>query len=188
MLRRIAERVGRAGEATARSWTLDAKTPARSPGEITRRNCRAESPNPAGVFRHHGLAHVAAEGFAELVEVADRSVGAEHAGRVRIGFGGDAGNLLGAILTPHLPKADEVALGFGVAVDLVVDALALFGERGQQRLPGDADAAVVRGIFTEGELAIDVDAGNRLEAAVFIDLAVEALLEGGCDRRRSTTA
>ncbi len=45
-------------------------------------------PDVTSIGGHHGLARMAAERLAELIEVLHRTVGAELARRVRIGFGG----------------------------------------------------------------------------------------------------
>jgi hypothetical protein len=89
-----------------------------------------------------------------------RAVGAPAAGLSGIGERGLAGRLLGLVLAPDLAEAEEVALRLGVAVDLVVDRLALRGKRIQQRQPGDAQAAVVGRVFAQRELAVEVLRGR----------------------------
>ena len=65
------------------------------------------------------------EGLAEFIEVLNRTVGSPSAGRVGIGERKLASGFLGLVLAPHLGESNEVALCLGVAVNLVVDGLAL---------------------------------------------------------------
>src|SRR5579863_4050167 len=108
------------------------------------------SPDAACVGGHHGLSLVAAERFAEFVKISNDSVHAEHAGRMRIDFGGDPAGLIPDVLAPNLAVGDEEALRLSVAIDLLVDALALLRQRVLERLPGDVDAAIVRGVLAQG--------------------------------------
>ncbi len=133
----------------------------------------------AAVFGHHGLAWVAAEGFAELGEVLDCAFDAPLPGGVGVGFGAVDGGLLGFVLAPDLAEADEEALGGGVAVLFRGGGGVLGGEGVEQGLVGDADAAVVGGVFTQGEVAVEVLAGGYGEAVVFLGLAFGAVLEFG---------
>ena len=96
-----------------------------------------------------------------------------------IGFYIDAHALVCGVFALRLSNRNKEALGCGISIDLVVDALALLGERGDQRLPCDANSAVVGGILAESQPAVEVDAGYGLKAVVLIDFAIEALLEGG---------
>ena len=92
-------------------------------------------------------------------------------------------DLVGLVLAPHLGEADEVALRLGVAVDLVVDGFALRRQRVQQRHVGDAQAAVVGGVFAQGELAVQLECRGvalgrgRFKAAVLVGDAIGPLLK-----------
>ena len=140
-------------------------------------------PDPAGIHRDHGFARGAAKGLAELVEVLHRAIHAPAAGRVRISQRHLASYLLGLVLAPYLGKAEEVALGLGVAIDLVVDGFALRRQGVKQSHVGDAKAAVVSRVFAQGELAVQilrrytVMCRGGLKAAVFSRFAVGPLDE-----------
>src|SRR5579859_1418014 len=141
-------------------------------------------PDAAGIYGVHGLALGAAEGFAEFVEVLDGAVDTPLAGRVWIDENELAGDAVGLIHAPHLSEANEVALGFSVVVDFVVDGFALCGERVEQGHVGDAEAAIVGGVFAEGEVAVEVErgrvslGGGSFKSVVFAGDAFGALLEG----------
>ena len=64
--------------------------------------------------------------------------------------------LLRLVLAPNLRKADEVALRFCVAIDLLVDRLSFRSQRIQQRQVGDTQTAVVRCVLTQSELAVQL--------------------------------
>src|SRR5271165_4963175 len=135
-------------------------------------------PDDAGLLGHHGLSLMAAEGFAELVEILHGAVHPEHPWRMGIGAGGDAGRFVGDVLTPDLSIGDEEALGRSVAVDLLRHGVAsLAGEDAHEGLISDANAAVIGGIFAESELAVQLLSGDGLEAAVLLDLATRAILK-----------
>src|SRR5271165_753547 len=141
-------------------------------------------PDDARLVRHHGLSFMASEGFAELVEILHGAVHPEHPWRMGIGAGGDAGRFVGDVLTPDLGVGDEEALGRSVAVDFLrLGVTSLAGEDAHEGLISDAKAAVIGGVFTERELAVQLLSGNGLEAAVLVDLATGALLKSGAVRR-----
>src|SRR6185437_527314 len=135
---------------------------------------------------HHGVALLAAEGLAELVEVLHRALDAPLAGGVGVGFGLVDGSLLRLRAAPDLREGDEEALVGGVAVPLAIDVAgirlrALLLQRVLKSLEGDADAGVVSRVFTEGEMAVEVDPCSRgdLKAVVLVGVALAALLELG---------
>ena len=144
---------------------------------------RGGLPDAAGVLGVHGLSDMASECFAKLVEVLHRAVDAPTAWRVRVDHGALASGLIGFVLTPDLGKSEEVPLLFGVAVDLVVDGFAVLGQDVEQSHVCDAQAAIVGGVFAEGQLAIelglrDVAVGRScFKAAVLGDFAIGALDE-----------
>jgi len=105
---------------------------------------------------------------------------------VGIGLGAIDGSLLRHIAAPDLAKSDEEALRGGIAVALAIDVArlglgAFFGQRCLQCLEGDADAGVVSGVFTEGLVADEMDAGigSNFKAIVLLGVAFTALLELG---------
>ena len=125
------------------------------------------------------------EGFAELVEVLHHSIHAEFAGRVRIHLHHHARVLRAAALAPDLPVLDKELLRRCEAVFFgPVDVFALRGERVLERQERDANAAVVRGVLAQCQLAVHV--GTRLgrEVVVLVHLAVGPLGEGLAVRRR----
>ena len=75
-----------------------------------------------------------------------------------------ARRLLGLVLAPDLGESEEIALCLGVAVDLVVDGFAFLGQGIQQRHVGDAQTAIIGGVFAQGELAVELCLRARLHA------------------------
>jgi hypothetical protein len=92
---------------------------------------------------------------------------------MRIGQSRLACGLLSLVLAPDLRKSKEEALRLCVAIDLVIDRFALRSERIEKRHISDAQAAVVGGIFAQGEFAIEfllrtgIVRRRRFESAVF---------------------
>src|SRR3984885_9149581 len=142
-------------------------------------------PDPADVLRIHRRALLAVEGFAELVEVLHPPIHAELAGRVRVHLHHHARVLRAAALAPDLSVLDKELLRRCEAVFFgPVDVFALRGEGVLERQERDANAAVVRGVLTQRQLAVHV--GTRLgrEVVVLVHLAVGPLGEGLAVRRR----
>ena len=82
------------------------------------------------------------------------------------------------------PERNEEALCRCVAVRFAVHVQRLghfagLGQRHHQRLVGDADAAVVGGVFAQRQVAVQVLPRSDLEAVVFLGGALGALLELG---------
>src|SRR6266702_2677156 len=138
-------------------------------------------PYSAGLLRVHGLAFLAAESFAKLVEVLHASIDTPTARRVGVYQRRLASGLFGLVLAPHLGKSQEIALFLGVAIDLVVYGFALRCKCIEQCQVGDAQAAVVGSVLTQGQLAIELlcwgvaFSRGSLKAAVFIHFAVGSL-------------
>jgi hypothetical protein len=141
-------------------------------------------PDAAGVVRHHRLAFMASECLAEFIKVPHNAIDAEHPRRVRIGFRRYALNLIGAVLAPYLRVGDKEPLRSCIAVDLRFRTLLLLGQRTYQRLIGDAKAAIIRRVFTQRKLAVQMRSCNRLKAAVFFHFAVRPRIELFSVRRR----
>ena len=95
-----------------------------------------------------------------------------------------AGRGLGLVLAPDLAEAKKVTLRLGIAIDLVGDGLALGGEGVEQSHPGDAQAAIIGGVFAQGQFAVELLRGNvvvgwgGLKTVVFGHFAVGAFGEG----------
>src|ERR1051325_2997855 len=134
-------------------------------------------PNPARVGAHHGLARLAAPGFLELRHVLDYAVHAEIAGGVLIVDGQEPRHLVGLVLAPDLSPADEYALLRRKAIDRP-GRLARVSQRLHQRHVSDAQAAVVRSVFTERKLAAHVNVIHRDELVILINQALSTLFEG----------
>ena len=131
-------------------------------------------PDAAGFGGDHGLAGLAAEGWGEAGLVDDDSVDAEAVWRVGVVQHLRADGLRARVLAPVLGEGDVEALWAGETVALggEVDAVVLgalhIGHEGEQ------EAAVVGGVFAEGELAVDVDVVDGGEGAVLVDQAIGA--------------
>src|SRR5579863_6848635 len=83
-----------------------------------------------------------------------------------------------ALLAPDPPEPKEEALLGRVAIDLLtLFARLVIGNHVLERHQGDARAAVVSGIFTESEPAIQLDVINRNEIRIFIGHATDALFK-----------
>src|ERR1700758_5470686 len=79
-------------------------------GALVRVDVDCALPGAAGARgRHHGIALLAAEGLAELVEVLHGALDAPLAGGVRVGLGLVDGSLLRLRATPDLGEGDEEA-------------------------------------------------------------------------------
>src|ERR1035437_5458081 len=130
-------------------------------------------PDPADVGLGHRLARLAGERLLELRHVLHHAVDAEFRRRVRVGGHLQAQRLLAIVGAPHLAERKEEALLRREAVRLLGRA----PDGVHQRLECHAHAAVVRRVFAQGELAVDVCSGRHREAGVFIVDAGRAPLE-----------
>ncbi len=124
-----------------------------------------------------GRRFLAAEGGGEAGLVLDDAVDADGIGGVGVGEDEGADGFGVGVLAPVLRVGDVEALRAGEAVDLLVDVdVLIFGalEVGHE---GEEHAAVVGGVFAEGEAAVDLDVVDGGEAAVLVGEAVGAGLE-----------
>src|ERR1017187_3015185 len=142
------------------------------------------SPDLTRVHRHHRLADVTGEGFAELRKVLDGSLDAPLAGAVGIGARLDTGRLLALIATPDLTVGDKVALLRCVSVALAIgitgfSGCAFPGQRFLERPERDTQTAIVGGVFTQGQSSVEVLTGCNLKPRVLIGDAFGALVELG---------
>ena len=133
--------------------------------------------------RVHGLADVAGERPGEGRHVDEHAFDADGVGGMRVRLNEHAGHLRAHVGTPVLREGDEELLpggefGGGRAGRGSGDVAAVHGFAGHERHEGEMESAVVGGVFTEGELAVDVEAGIG-EAAVLVGDAGGALVEVG---------
>ena len=126
------------------------------------RNCKA------GVYQtrqavggDHGGALFAAEGGAEAGLVDDGAVGAEVVGGVGVGEDLLADAFGAGVFALVLREGDVEALRAGVAVDLLVEVDVVLLGAVEVGHVGEQKAAVVGGVFAEGELAVDLDVWSR---------------------------
>src|SRR5215475_9009341 len=78
--------------------------------------------------RLHGVHRgplLAAERLPELIEILHRAIDSPVSGRVRVGQRQLPRHLLGLVLAPYLGEPKEITLCLCIAVNLVVDRLAL---------------------------------------------------------------
>src|SRR5205807_607835 len=81
------------------------------------------------------------------------------------------------VLAPSPGKSEKITLIGGVAIDFLIWILLGLGHQIMQGHQGDARAAVVRGIFAQGELAIEFQVVNGNEVTVFIGNAFGAFFK-----------
>src|ERR1700682_1763081 len=88
------------------------------------------------------------------------------------------------VFAPHLGEADEIALTFSEAVNFFGYGFALGGKSVKQCQVGDAQAAVVGGVFAQCELSVELllrsiaVGGSSFKAGVLLRLAVGSLDKG----------
>src|SRR5437899_8650627 len=105
-----------------------------------------------------------------------RSDGAELAGRMRVG-GNKAPRLLFArVRAPELREREEEPLLRREAIDHLTLGRVL-GQRALQGFVSDGNAAEVRDVFAERQLAVDLEAGERFIGTVLIHQLLRARLE-----------
>src|SRR5208283_5909937 len=99
---------------------------------------------------------------------------------MRIGLGQHAQAFRGQIRAPGLAEGnEETLLGSESSlfpIELFV-ALALGSESFLHCHERNAQATVVGGIFAQSQVAIDIDAGRRFKAGVFVSNAFRAAIE-----------
>src|SRR6185437_4047121 len=124
-------------------------------------------PDVASVVAHHLVSLFAIKGLGKVRAVLHRANHAELTRRVRIHLGQQTRAFVRLVLAPHLGKAEPETL-------LSCEALLGLAERGivlnalAQRNQSNVAAAVVCGVFAEGEPPIEMNVVNRRELAVFI--------------------
>src|SRR5208337_3174279 len=94
---------------------------------------------------------------------------------MRVGVGTQPDGLIRAVLAVHLREAEEELLLGREAIQL--------GQRGARQVVHESveretNAAIVRRIFTERQLAFQVNSSRGAEAVILVDDAVGAVLEG----------
>src|SRR5947207_3897367 len=129
----------------------------------------------AGILACHGLAGLAAPGLLELRHVLHYAVHAVFTQRMRVGERKQTRDLVGLVLAPDLSPAQEQSLFRREAINFF-RLFARYG--GFQRHVSDTKAAVVRGVLTQREFAIQMNIVYCHKTAVFVNQALCSLLEG----------
>src|SRR3954467_2003324 len=144
-----------------------------------------ESPYPAHWRLDHLRRRRTAERLLELGHVRDDADRAEAAWRVGIRAGLEPRDLVGLVLAPHLPPADEESLLGREAVRLaeVVGLEAL-----HQRHPSKAQSAIVGNVLAERQPAVHLHVGDGRVSGVLLRDAVDAFFELLSVRRRPPVA
>src|SRR5438552_5645838 len=133
------------------------------------------SPDPAGVFRDHGLAGLATPGLLEFGHVLQHAVYPITPGRMWIYADQHAGIFGAPLLAPYPAHAEEeallgsIAINFfrGLAARILSDGFAQGGQR-------DAGSAVVGGIFAQRQFTVEFEVVYGDEVPVFVGDAAGA--------------
>src|SRR4051812_47771846 len=131
-------------------------------------------PDSASFLWHHCRTWFAVEGLLKFRHVRNYAIGAVLFWGVRINGGIDAFGFVAGVFAPALSVADEEALLGSESVDrikLLASSLILPGNVGQHQ------AAQVSDIFSQGELAIDLDVIHRYVLRILLGNTTGALVK-----------
>src|SRR5258708_23990434 len=161
---------GRRSAATSQKYQARSQKPAASSQKLL-------LPHPTGLLRYHGPARFTSKGLLKFRHVLHDAVDAPAAGGVRVYADTQAQDFRCDIFTPHAAVAEEEALIGGEAVNQLVGVLFGLTHKFVQGHEGDAGAAVVGGVFAEGEACVEFEVVHGGEAAVFVGDTAGAFLE-----------